>query len=517
MNRPFSANNLRNFCENILPNLEKESILFLAITGDFTDGIGSFVSLSDRFGQQQADWDLYMEATSNCRKLSVPIFTIRGNHDCFGVSSFGHASNKHFVNMRLHTHKQKNHDQIIHHHSGSYAFAHNSSMYLFVEAGRIVPSHHQFYGEISKEIADWISQIVSHSTHAHSTQLYVFCHYPLGALTPDSRKRLVDSLSAASSVTYLSGHIHSLVGSNGVQAIRSHGFIDELQLADFKWTGLVRKVHVNTGMFVDIPTLSRELIGANILYDPSVRYGSNRHSILSVYSQKKLIAAGPSCVSGGETKFPPITLDIPNTFFFDIQDSSSVDTSVCLKFNDSTQIIVHSTDTRLLGVKTYVFVYFFEFLQTMLLIVYLILVYVARRLYNTHHLRTIPIYFVLAPLIPTSLGEWLVDRKWMAANGIGFFDLETFEFFLDSETTRVGIFLVLYLLCAIALYLRLTYRNRWTVAAMCLLVLVPVTLVDMRMAMARGGIRTLLLSPHTWFICYYWFTWKTGTNKIKRT
>ena len=193
--RRHSLDKLSHFCESVYPTLLAD-VHFLAITGDFTDGIGSFFSLS-QFGQQQLDWDAYQHAVGPCRAHGVPIFTIRGNHDCFGVSSFWDDSNSFFRHTLAHQTHALGNEIVRHQASGSYMVKSSPEFrFFFLEASRIAPSPHQFYGEFSAEQARWLEGEISGFTNFGSKMTYVFMHYPLGSLTPDSRDRLVAAARA---------------------------------------------------------------------------------------------------------------------------------------------------------------------------------------------------------------------------------------------------------------------------------------------------------------------------------
>ena len=503
--RQFSKNNLSNFCQNILP-LISDSVAFIVITGDFTDGISDFLGFG-RFQQEESDWQIYTEAIQKCVQ-ALPVFTIRGNHDCFDVHSFNDETNRYFLKT-----KQNLPLNIVHHvPSGSYAFEMYGSRFIFLEEARIMPAPHQYHGEFSHEEAEWLKSFVEGPSNTRARMTYVFGHYPLGSLIPDSRARLLDALqNSISRITYLSGHIHSVVGRNGVQAIRSHKFVDELQLSDFKWSGIVRKIEVATAAFVDIPTIGWSGVAGSLFFDPNVRYGENRHSQLSLYSVDKKIIYASQCNERLDGRIYPMDHVSGNIAVFSLPPNIPAPVCVVINFEDNTQKELYPVDTRLWDKSfgKYVFSYFFEFLQVSLLVVYILLVLVARHLFVRHHLLVVPIYLVLSPLIPTTVGAWIFGRNWVAANGVAMLDLQTWELFFDSETTRVGFTLVLYLFTGIALSIRLAPIKRVWVYRLSLmvsfLVLVPATLLDLRLCLARGGVRSLILSPHTWFLLLVWY------------
>jgi hypothetical protein len=506
--RDYSLKNLKTFCDDAFPKLiSRNDISFLAITGDFTDGIDSFLSLSE-FGQVEEDWRAFRSAMQGCLKhKSVPVLTIRGNHDVFNVSSFHDRSNSFFRRYQTELRGSHFNHLSIHKSTGSYAFVDKRSKgrFVFIEASRIIPAPHQYHGEFSKEQEEWLySWLAKDDT---PTFTYVFTHFPLGSLTPDSRARMLTAIgNSCSPVVYLSGHIHSLIGKRGVQALRSHEDFDELQLSDFKWSGIVRKVHIDSSIFVDIDTLRIDEVSATILTDPIDRHTS----VISVYSPRP-IEEVRDCTSGEKLRRFQESIGDIHLFSF-----TSTPKCIIVQTNKGTATNVVPVDTRLgdHSIGRYVFSYFYEFLQLVVLVEYVLLVVFAREIFTISKDIFLTLYLVLSPLVPTILSEGLVNRKWVVSNTIAMFDIETAEVFLDSETTRVGITLLMYLLCAVGTYWKLkTPQTKSILNVAWTIVLLFLSLVDLRMVLARGGPRTLLLSPHTWFMVFFWIRW-TGLGRV---
>lgn len=504
--RDTSLKNLKAFCDKVFARLVADGdVLFLAITGDFTDGIDSFLAFSE-FGQQETDWKAYREAIDGCMHNQVPILKIRGNHDSFNVESFHHESNVWFRTYQAESRGNLKNDKIVHHSStGSYAFFDQKSgaRFVFVEASRIIPSPHQYHGEFSESQEEWVKKFISDESNTKAVRTYVFTHYPLGSLTPDSRQRILNAVSPSrSQVVYLSGHIHSVVGSRGVQALNSHEKVDELQLSDFKRSGIVRKVDVETSTFVDIDVVDHDLVSlmsASVLIDPVDR----SRSLLSIYSEVP-IEAVTECGKSAPLRYDH-TVNKISTFAVQSRKIPCLDVATTTGNHK-----VYPADTRLWvgSVHRWVFSHFFEFLQIILLVEYLISIWVVRKFYLKTGLMAPTLYFLLSPLIPGELSEGVFKRRWMLSNAVAMFDLETFDVFLDSESVKVGITLLLYLICASALNWKFGSKERpKTTFRIWSFFLVILTFFNLRFAVARGGLRTLTLSPHTWFMAYFWSLW----------
>jgi len=523
--RRYSYENLKNFCNSVFPSLvaKSEEILFLAITGDLTDGIGQIFSF-DEWGQQPVDWELISEAISDCRRnTGIPVFHIRGNHDCFGVHSFWDQSNSAYHEMyddMIRQHGDKVSPLTIHNESGSYAFQIGKSRFIFVENDRIIPGPHQYYGELSDNRAAWLKSYIDGPTNLIAESTFVFSHYPIGTLTPDSRDRTLAALEGSKSrVTYMSGHIHSVCGRNGVQSIRSHGLdvLNELQVSDYKWSGIVRKISLS-GIFVDIPTIPGGNASATILYDPTHdSTGALQVSLMTIHAPFRIQSAH-AC--GNKARIFPKMDIIGKTAVFDVSNFSKSDLK-CIMVNN---IDIFPVDTRLrFGSPIwFLFTYWFEALQILVLVLYIGTVYFAREIYlktATQGLtrRIIPLYLVLSPLIPNTLSEHLYKREWLVANGVALFDLRTYDVILDTETTRLGFMIFLYFLTAISLNFRLSLReNRITLGSLIwILALAFPSFLDVRFILGRGGLRSLFLSPHTWYMVWYWKQWLNPVMRKK--
>ena len=523
-NRPYSLNNLRRFCDTVFPRLVAGGdIRFLVISGDLTDGIGSVLSINNFFGQQEADWVGYRAAMSGCVRAGVPVFKIRGNHDSFGVESFHHASNRLFKEYQAEFRKLSHKNMKLDYHieTGSYAFFDKGSRsrFAFVEATRIVPAPHQYHGEFSEDQEAWLNKWIDGPSNKEADSTYVFAHYPLGSLIPDSRNRFLAAVSGSHSrVTYLSGHIHNVIGKNGAQALHSHGNVDELQLADFKWKGVARKVDISSGLFVDIPTIGSDgSLAATLLWDPAVRDGSK--TVVAVHSEE-LLESAADC-SGEQLR---LDQTIGNLYVLSPQPGTSGVDMKCVDIvtmGRNGEIGTHQVtpvDTRVWPgtFARFVFTRFFEFLQVLIFVGYLGVVVVAKELFVKHNLRFAPMYLLLSPLLPSLLSEGVAGRRWMLANAVAMIDLESGDVFFESESTRVGVTLLIYLICALGLNWRCGSRTGklgtylWTGG------LVFLSLFDVRFVMARGGLRTLFLSPHVWFMVYFWYQWiRVKTDKRK--
>ena len=389
--------------------------------------------------------------------------------------------------------------------SGSFALSHlpTKSRFIFLDGGRTVPSPHQYHGEFSEEQAEWLKKFINGPSNPQTARTYIFIHFPLGCLTPSSRARLLAAVGGSRSrVTFLSGHIHSLVGKRGVQAIESHQSFDELQLSDFKWSATVRKVDVESGLFVDIPM--RTPVSATLLLDPEMRTGDSR-SLVGVVanSDHQVIDTVSRCDTA--SLLHPEKVSSGMNFFSLVDDLSCVNVTVVDRQSGKrSSISVPVVDTRLWrGTPARaIFTHFFEALQLLLLFEYLLVVLVARSLFLQTGNVKIAIYLVLSPVIPLTVSENFASRPWVVSNGVAGLDLATQETFLDFETIWMGIIMLMYLLFSLAVKSNSGRLGR----SLWILVLGILTLVDMRMMFARGGFKSVALSPHSWFVLYMWWT-----------
>jgi hypothetical protein len=506
--RPYSLENLERFCKETLPRIlsESPSILFLAVTGDLTDGVAEFLSLG-AFGQQAPDWVAYESAMESCFATNLPIFKIRGNHDCFGVHSFHHPTNEFFRAVQRH-HGKSTPKLTVDALHGSYGFTIDGVNYVFLEMGRIVPSPHQYHGEFAEDQALWLNELVERFEKKSFT--YVFGHYPIGSLTPASRARLLTALAPAHEVFYLSGHIHSVVGATGVQCLDCHQLnIHELQLSDFKWSGIVRQVGPN-GVFSDIPASEPmgAMVRATVQNDILIR-----RPIISVYALERSSVKKIRLSDG--TLLEP-RQDSGELIIFDYPSDTPIPKTVDVVFQDG-PVELKLVDARLpeKSFARILFTRWFECFQVMLFLMYCVLVWLAWDLKTKRGISPLfSLYLLLSPILPSVMCQGLFGRHYVLASGIGLWDLETNEFVLDSESTRVALmFFVLTVLSIGIMFKHSGLREktrRWNIWAdriVSLIGLVSITLVsliDFRMLVARGHISSAVLSPHFWFVVSAW-------------
>jgi Icc-related predicted phosphoesterase len=512
--RNFSKSNLKKFCDNLFPKLVG-GVLFLAITGDFTDGFSDFVSF-EKFGQQENDWKAFREAIEGCARTGVPILSVRGNHDTYDVEHFHHETNKWFREFQSELGRSLSRSEFeksIHKDTGSFAIIHKASRsrFAFIEASRIIPSPHQYHGEFSVSQETWLKNWVKGPSNKLALKTYVFIHYPLGSLVPDSRSRLLRSVAnSASPVVYLSGHIHSVVGKQGVQALQSHEKVDELQISDFKWSGTVRKVNIETSMFVDIPTIGVEIsdaqlwASASLLIDPQTK----NKSVISVFSNFGIISVTKCGSANHLTKLSHIS----EISIFEAPEEPCLSLST---FGGSADIL--PVDTRLPAgtFGRYFFSYWFEWLQLIVLVEYILLIAIARRIFSKSGNLLTALYLVLSPIFPNITFEGVYGKPWIVANSVAMFDLETAEIILDSDTTRVGLMLLLYIILATGINWKEALLRSHFAYITATLVMLLFTLVDLRVNLARGGLKCLFMSPHSWFIGYVSYVWLKPAGRDK--
>lgn len=478
----------------------------MAITGDFTDGFADFFSLG-MFGQQESDWKHYKQAIQGCAKTGVPILSVRGNHDSYDVASFYSDSNKWFRELQSELSRSLSRnafEKSIHKETGSFAITHKASQsrFAFIEASRIIPAPHQYHGEFSLSQEVWLTNWIEGPSNNVARKTYVFTHYPLGSLVPDSRARLLSAVANSDSrVVYLSGHIHSLLGRNGVQALKSHDKVDELQVADFKWSGIVRKVHIPTSLFVDIPTIGVKhdslIVAASVLIDPETA-----KPVMSLYSNRAVFVV-KQCESSAPLKRHS---EINDVHLFEAPQTPCISVTT---LDGVVEVVPVETRLPSWTLARSFFAHFFEWIQLIVLAEYILLILVARQIFRKSPTQLFAtIYLVLSPIVPNIVFEGVYGKPYILANSVAMIDLETREIILDSDTTRVAFMLLMYLVLATGLFLKPHFGSRahfgYIFGSLLMLLF---SLVDFRINLARGGLRCLALSPHTWFILYAWFLW----------
>ena len=163
----------------------------------------------------------------------------------------------------------------------------------------------------------------------------------------------------------------------------------------------------------------------------------------------------------------------------------------------------------------YFFSYWFEWLQLIVFVEYIFLVAIARRIFSKSGNMLTALYLVLSPIVPNITFEGVYGKPWIVANSVAMFDLESAEIILDSDTTRVGLMLLLYIILATGInWKEALLRSHFTYITATLVMLL-FTLVDLRINLARGGPKCLLLSPHSWFIGYVWYVWLKPAGREK--
>jgi hypothetical protein len=303
--------------------------------------------------------------------------------------------------------------------------------------------------------------------------------------------------------------------------------LNELQISDYKWSGIVRKIDIGSGgVFVDIPTIQETRISASLLYDPLSTSESVRTSLMTVYSPSVRIKSAHVCHDRAK-KFEKFD-QYGNMYVYNITGVVKSDLK-CIQVSDGSKDfdVDGPTESRLRFGSTiwFLFTYWFESLQIIVLVLYVGTVWFARKIFlktalkgslqnseSISHLladRIIPLNLVLSPLIPNSLSEHLYKREWLVANGVALFDLQTRDVIMDTETTRIGFMIFLYFLTALSLNFRLSLRsNRITLGSWVWLAFLAFPqFMDVRFIIGRGGFRSLVLSPHTWYMIWYWYKW----------
>ena len=282
-----SSHNLLSFCKDDFNRFLSKELEAIVITGDMVDGTPELFSMATR-SQIEGEWKALTEAFSPCvekAKLNnIPIFSLRGNHDAFGVARFqgqGFEYYKQF-NRRLPSigvsyasdwvdgSAAASECQLCATYRGSDKFvkerikAKSNSNYLATGVQTFLTrdgttavvlldncylggTSRHFYGVFQANTTDEIlTQIglLEALKPNKVTRTIIFSHYPTGTFKSADRAQLFamfDALnSAGKTVTgFHAGHLHTGLG---YPLHEKHGNVIEWEVPDFKARRTVRVI-----------------------------------------------------------------------------------------------------------------------------------------------------------------------------------------------------------------------------------------------------------------------------------
>jgi hypothetical protein len=86
-----SVNRLEWFCREAVPALKTAGLKYIVLNGDLVDSGTTLFSITHS-QQKEEEWKLLEHAIKPCLD-AVPVLPVRGNHDCFNVEHYHHATN----------------------------------------------------------------------------------------------------------------------------------------------------------------------------------------------------------------------------------------------------------------------------------------------------------------------------------------------------------------------------------------------------------------------------------------
>jgi len=210
---PESAQRLRIFCQKEFPALAGAGLELVMVTGDMVDGTPLLFSAKRR-EQFPDEWLLFRESFQPCLDFAIsskiPIVSIRGNHDGFGVGNFASPSNELYRDFQDSLNPTVG-NLLIKSKDGSQVFTlpGQSTTVIALDSADTSGQCRQFYARFTKNLADWlVNQLPGEE------KVLVFSHYPIGAYVKADRARLLAFLESLGSrvVGYHSGHFHKFLG-----------------------------------------------------------------------------------------------------------------------------------------------------------------------------------------------------------------------------------------------------------------------------------------------------------------
>jgi hypothetical protein len=243
---------LEYFLRETLPLIKP---LFVVATGDLTDakqnpGLGS--------QQHQQEWETYRSLLQRAGVYEKPNFwfDIRGNHDCFDVSSWDDDRNMfaHYSKMKL----------------PSYSHVFDLPFGKFgIIAVDGCPDYgpsrpFNFFGALTTKKMDELERNLELMKAAKVRHTFLFAHYPLVTMQFQRSSKNTSFAELGRDISaYFSGHLHRLFAGLGrcIYAVQPAGFL-ELEVVDIKDHRMFRIVAVDHDVisFVDAVIDERPII-----------------------------------------------------------------------------------------------------------------------------------------------------------------------------------------------------------------------------------------------------------------
>jgi Calcineurin-like phosphoesterase len=242
--------NLFDFCTEFLPRLLKKESIALVVSGDLVDA-DPYNMFIDRNGQYEEDWIQFRKSFEPCMQIqSLPIFTIRGNHDCYGVTSWNSQDNKSYREFQADVFKRMTkliELGIYKNFQVSSEPGNKNSQIIRIENLNLLlldncdpsGSLRQIYANLDESTVNWIKTTLRSSSSPYLASLRpltVISHYPTGSYIYEDRMRLLQLLKYIKAVSYHAGHVHTAMGYTLMAKQRvdeDYEFL-EFEVADFR-------------------------------------------------------------------------------------------------------------------------------------------------------------------------------------------------------------------------------------------------------------------------------------------
>ncbi|CAH8525885.1 unnamed protein product [Schistosoma rodhaini] len=232
------------FCSTYIPVIRPEIVI---ASGDITDGKGKTFSSSS---QNPEEWRDYSSLLKQSGVLNLTRwFDVRGNHDSFGVPSFGGDGDYYSqFGVSGRSSFRSNIFKLVKPY-GQYSFI---SIDLSTEPGLKWPLN--FFGSFNLNVKTQFSKSIDKAKD--SNQTFVFGHYPTSTVVSSDSN--LGSMIGDSAFAYLCGHLHTLFGlAKKMYFLQPQGYW-EWELGDWRENRYFRIVAVDNDLvsFVDVRKFS---------------------------------------------------------------------------------------------------------------------------------------------------------------------------------------------------------------------------------------------------------------------
>ena len=267
-----SAANLKRFCEGDF-KLISSQVDIVVLSGDLTDASPPFLSFTPR-GQKEEDWKLLEESFAACLAGNKPIFSVRGNHDGFGVSEFSSGSNSYYRNFhaslatrRSQLEKVAPLDVTVHgEQDGTQVLVVKDETVVLLDSLYNTGVARHFFGYFPESIDAWLDGALSKVGKATS-RITCISHYPIGTYKQPDRVRLSEFLRRHKVASFHAGHLHTILGRpmmtewtlESPEGEDQHTLVEH-EIADFKKKEIVRVIDTATLIVYDFGEKTKESV-----------------------------------------------------------------------------------------------------------------------------------------------------------------------------------------------------------------------------------------------------------------